>query len=129
MTGIDSIVNEPAVQAIGWALVHFVWQGTLIALIAAAALRLLRQSAADVRYVVATIALALMATLPVVTGLQVWRGTAAEASVSSRQQALGMDTLLHCDTLYHSYGICVVQNIKRLCPHIFYVLVIRKTDF
>ena len=41
MTGIDSIVNEPAVQAIGWALVHFVWQGTLIALIAAGALRLM----------------------------------------------------------------------------------------
>ena len=93
MTGIDSIVNEPAVQAIGWALVHFVWQGTLIALIAAVALRLLRQSAADVRYVVATIALALMATLPVVTGLQVWRATAAEASVSSRQQALGMESV------------------------------------
>ena len=87
MTGIDTIVNEPAVQAIGWALLHFVWQGTLIAGVAAVALRLLRQSAADVRYVVATIALSLMATLPVVTGVQVWRAAASDSSTAMPQRS------------------------------------------
>ena len=78
MTGIDTIVGEPVVQAVGWALLHFVWQGTLIAAIAAAALRALRHSAADVRYVVAAIALSLMATMPLVTGVQTWRLLTAE---------------------------------------------------
>ena len=34
----------------GWTLVHFVWQGALIALVTAGALRLLRGSAATTRY-------------------------------------------------------------------------------
>ena len=79
MSGID----EPVVQAVGWALLHFVWQGTLIAAIAAVALRALRDSAADVRYVVATVALSLMATMPVMTGVQTWRMLSAESIVVS----------------------------------------------
>ena len=78
MTGIDTLLDEPVVQAVGWALLHFIWQGTLIAAIAAIALRTLRDSAADVRYVVAAIALSLMATMPVVTGVQAWRALDAE---------------------------------------------------
>src|ERR671916_367168 len=73
MTGIDTMLREPAIQAVGWALLHFVWQGALVGIVAAAALRALRHSAADVRYVVAAIALSLMATMPVVTGIQAWR--------------------------------------------------------
>ena len=67
MNATDLMLREPAVQAVGWALLHFLWQGSLIAIVAAIALRVLRHSAADVRYVVAAIALTLMATMPVVT--------------------------------------------------------------
>ncbi|HJR58792.1 MAG TPA: M56 family metallopeptidase, partial [Vicinamibacterales bacterium] len=86
MTGIDALLREPAVQAIGWALLHFVWQGALVGVLAALALRALRHSGADARYVVASIALSLMATMPVVTAVQAWRaasdrGVAASASM------------------------------------------------
>ena len=77
MSGTDVLLRWPAVQAIGWALLHFVWQGTLVALVAAAVLVASRRAAADVRYLVATIALAVMFTLPVVTGVQVWRDLTA----------------------------------------------------
>ena len=89
MTAIETMLREPVIQAIGWALVHFFWQGTLIALIAAAALRALRHSAADVRYVVAAITLCVMATLPVVTGVQVYRAAALqrEAHLSPPRQS------------------------------------------
>ena len=89
MTAIETMLREPVIQAIGWALVHFFWQGTLIALIAAAALRALRHSAADVRYVVAAITLCVMATLPVVTGVQVYRAAASqrEAHLSPPRQS------------------------------------------
>jgi len=60
MTAIETLLREPAAQAIGWALLHFAWQGTLIGILAAIALRLLQRSAADVRYVVSAIALAMM---------------------------------------------------------------------
>ena len=72
MTASD-LLHQPAAQAVGWALLHFVWQGALIGVLTSITLVLLRRSAADVRYVVSTIALTLMATMPVVTGVQVWQ--------------------------------------------------------
>ena len=73
MIAIEHLLQQPAAQAIGWALLQFVWQGALVGLLSAAALFALRRSAADVRYVVATIGLSLMLTMPVVTALQAWR--------------------------------------------------------
>ena len=70
MTAINEMLQQPFGQAIGWALLQFVWQGTLIALLTAALLAALRRSGPDVRYVVSTIALALMLTMPVVTVVQ-----------------------------------------------------------
>ncbi len=73
MTAIEQLFQQPAAQAIGWALLQFVWQGALVGLLSAIALVALRRSAADVRYVVATIGLALMLTMPTVTAVQTWR--------------------------------------------------------
>ncbi len=73
MTAIDHLLRDPASQAIGWALLHFLWQGTLVGVLTAIALAVLRKGAADVRYVVATIGLSLMITLPTVTAVQFWR--------------------------------------------------------
>src|SRR5688572_27117280 len=70
MTAINEMHQQPLSQAIGWALLQFVWQGTLIAVLTAALLGVLRRSGPDVRYVVSTIALALMLTTPVVTVVQ-----------------------------------------------------------
>jgi uncharacterized protein (TIGR03435 family) len=51
----------------GWTLVHFVWQGTVIALATAGVLRLLRGSRPQLRYVVACLALSMMLAAPVAT--------------------------------------------------------------
>jgi beta-lactamase regulating signal transducer with metallopeptidase domain len=76
MSATDALLREPVAQAIGWALLQFVWQGALIGLLTAAALAALRRSAADIRYVVATIGLTLMLTMPVTTAVQTWRASA-----------------------------------------------------
>ena len=68
----------------GWALLQFVWQGAAIGVLTALALVALRRSASDVRYVVAAIGLALMLTLPVVTGVQKFQALRAEAGADSR---------------------------------------------
>src|SRR6188508_3588871 len=90
MTTINEMLQQPFGQAIGWALLQFVWQGTLIALLTVLLLAALRRSGPDVRYVVSTIALALMLTMPVVTVVQtlaatspVWEETAGSLKVAT----------------------------------------------
>ena len=73
LSAIDHLFAQPAAQAVAWALLQFVWQGAVIGVITAAALSALRRSAPDVRYVVATIGLSLMLTMPVVSAVQAWR--------------------------------------------------------
>jgi uncharacterized protein (TIGR03435 family) len=59
-----------AIDVAGWTLVHFAWQGAVVALAAALALRLLRRTAPQSRYVVSCLALAIMLALP---GATAWR--------------------------------------------------------
>ena len=73
MTAIDILLQQPAIEAVGLALLQFVWQGALVGALTAGALWILRRSAADVRYVVAAIGLSLMLTMPVMTAVQAWR--------------------------------------------------------
>src|SRR5215217_5492455 len=100
MSAIEPLLQEPVAQAIGWALIHFIWQGALIGGLAAIALVALRRSAADVRYVVAAIALTLMATMPIVTAVQTWR-TVSSARTSVRAElpvASSVDSIAVPDT-------------------------------
>ena len=62
MSGPTSVLTP-----IGWALLHFVWQGVLVALALAAVLWLVPARAARIRYAFACLALAAMAMMPIVT--------------------------------------------------------------
>ena len=90
------------VSTLGWALLHFVWQGALIGLAAAIALTALRNARPQTRYAIACFALALCVAIPAV---QVWRGLrqqelpsaipalAANASVALQFDAVKLDAL------------------------------------
>ena len=80
MAAIDTWLRQPAALAIGWALLQFVWQGAAVGVLAALALAALRRNAADARYVVSSIALALMLTLPLVTGVQKYHALRSAAA-------------------------------------------------
>jgi TonB family protein len=54
-------------HALGWTLLHFLWQGALVALILACILSLLSGRSAQHRYLAACCALALIVALPLVT--------------------------------------------------------------
>ena len=58
-------------QALGWALVHFVWQGAAIAMLLAIALRATSARATSLRYALCVAALAAMAVAPVWTAWDV----------------------------------------------------------
>jgi beta-lactamase regulating signal transducer with metallopeptidase domain len=60
-------LSQTIVQALGWTLVHFLWQGLVIAALLAAGLRLFRTSPAHYKYLAACAAMALMALAPLVT--------------------------------------------------------------
>src|SRR5215471_8892440 len=52
------------IEVLGWTLIHFTWQGTLVALSLAGVLRLLRGSSTNMRYAAACVALLLMSSFP-----------------------------------------------------------------
>ena len=85
-----SPIDPRDVQAIGWTLVHFVWQGTALAALLAALDLLLRHAPAPVRYRLASATLGLMLLLPLATfGIlrtSTGRGPkSAESSATQRQ--------------------------------------------
>ena len=50
MNALADILHQPVAQRLGWALLHFLWQGATIGLIFAGGMRLLRNRSANARY-------------------------------------------------------------------------------
>jgi beta-lactamase regulating signal transducer with metallopeptidase domain len=67
VTHIQNLLAQPACQALGWALLHFLWQGTLAALLLAACNFALRDSPARARYAVSCLFLIVLLALPLLT--------------------------------------------------------------
>jgi beta-lactamase regulating signal transducer with metallopeptidase domain len=63
------LLTGPAAQAIGWALLHLLWQATIVAGILAAVLALLPRQSANARYAVSCGALALVFAMFVTTAI------------------------------------------------------------
>lgn len=64
---IANLLSSAWVERLGWALLHFVWQGAAIAVVLVVVLRFARNRSANFRYAAACVALAVMALAPVVT--------------------------------------------------------------
>jgi beta-lactamase regulating signal transducer with metallopeptidase domain len=71
------------IEPLGWALVHFLWQGAAIALLLALARRLLRHASANARYLAACAALLLMLVAPLATFLSLERPAPASAVIAA----------------------------------------------
>jgi len=68
--------------AVRTALIEFVWQGAVVALLAWITLALMRRRSANARYLVSCAALALLAALPVITAFAVFQEPVARASMA-----------------------------------------------
>ena len=63
---IDAFFSPNIVQAIGWSLLHSLWQGTLLAIVLAGLLLLMPKFSADTRYLIIAMFMALfVATIPI----------------------------------------------------------------
>jgi beta-lactamase regulating signal transducer with metallopeptidase domain len=72
MTVFEILFPPPLIHALGWTLVHAVWQGALVAFALRGVLQLLRGQRPNLRYSAASFALILTLLLPVIT---FWRLT------------------------------------------------------
>jgi len=80
MNPLPSSTTALIAHAAGWTLLHFLWQGALVALILACVLALLSGRSAQPRYLAACAALVLMAVLPLITFARI---VAAERSAAN----------------------------------------------
>ncbi len=74
MNGLGNLLGTPLAQAIGWALVHLLWQGLLVAAILAATLALLSKQSANARYLASCGALVLLVILGAATAYRSYEG-------------------------------------------------------
>src|ERR1700722_2964226 len=72
---------SPAIEALGWTLLHFVWQAAALGLALACFLALARRASPALRYLAGCSALALMALAG--TGTFAWQMAAAEARATT----------------------------------------------
>ena len=61
MFGMGSFLGEGIMQAVGWTLLHFLWQGALLALLLGLALLVARGCSAQLRYALSCGTLVVMA--------------------------------------------------------------------
>ncbi|HEX8505826.1 MAG TPA: M56 family metallopeptidase, partial [Hymenobacter sp.] len=67
MTALENFFSPALTRALGWTLLHSLWQGALVAAVLAGALLLLRRQRAEVRYVASAGALGLVVALAGIT--------------------------------------------------------------
>src|SRR5947209_19302395 len=81
-------MRTPIVQAAGWTLIHFLWQGSAIALATAAVLAAARVASAQVRYLVACAGLVAMLVAPATTARKVWSNLSVPPDASDVSRTL-----------------------------------------
>jgi beta-lactamase regulating signal transducer with metallopeptidase domain len=86
MTSLQ-LLTGPLAQALGWALLHLLWQATLVAGILAAVLALMSRQSSNSRYVVSCGALALIFTMFVATTIRAYDPAAAPIALSGDSTA------------------------------------------
>ena len=73
MSALMTMLTQ-ASDVVGWALIHFLWQGTLVALLLGAIRLVTPRSFARTRYVAGCLALLAMLAAPIVTTVRLSRG-------------------------------------------------------
>lgn len=85
MNTLDVMWSLPTIESIGWTLVHFLWQGLLIAIALRVILQALGPNDARRRYAAATIAMLALILAPLVTYVSVEASSVPSALVFTRQ--------------------------------------------
>lgn len=66
---MNQLLQHPILEPLGWTLIHFLWQGAMLALLLAIGLTLLRSRPAQMRYTLSCLVLVALALCPLLTFL------------------------------------------------------------
>jgi beta-lactamase regulating signal transducer with metallopeptidase domain len=88
MTVLNAFLPPAVAEQIGWTLVHFVWQGALVAILLEAVLLAMRRRSAAARYVACSTAMVLMVCCAAATFVSLNHSSAAPAAPAFAQPAL-----------------------------------------
>ena len=105
---------DPWVQSIGWALIHFIWQGTLIGGAIALVLRVIGGHRAAIRYVVACAGLVLLLLAPLSTVFTTGNAGSTQAATVARASqdivtAVSMDRILPVAVVAWMFGVVLLS--------------------
>lgn len=89
-----TILSGPLAQAIGWALLHLLWQGVLVAAILAATLALMKRQSANARYLASCGAMVALLVLLVATAVRAYDPASASAASFPATVSMHAATLL-----------------------------------
>jgi len=97
MNAIGMMLSGPLAEAIGWALLHLLWQGAVVAAILAATLSLMAKQKATARYIAACIALVTIVALGVGTAVRAYegRGVRTDARVTTPGTVILAEPIAH----------------------------------
>lgn len=82
MNSLEILFHQPVIIALGWTLLHFLWQGALIALLLGAANLLLRSASASLRHGASCVAMLLMVAAGITTFVWLSAGSAPDSAAS-----------------------------------------------
>src|SRR3990167_441819 len=115
MNWLVSLSDEPIVDSIAGALLHFLWQGTAIAILLALALHRLRFCKANSRYVAACFALLLMKIAQVATFVSLYSAPvyseAAIVSLTASSSSEEPPALAVAESVAESSGASSFTNV------------------
>jgi bla regulator protein blaR1 len=92
MNPLHPFLPEALVKALGWTLLHSLWQGALLAVLLSLLLLVLHRHSASIRYRVASLSMGLLLVMAGITFFQVYEPATA-AQVTSIRQAVSTATV------------------------------------
>ncbi len=127
---LDLMESLPWLPALGWALLNFVWQGALIGVLIAAALRLLAPAPARHRYLVCGLGLLWCLALPLSACWQAWMaapGEQLEQALEFSSELLWMQALTELmPQVVLAWGLGVLLMSLRLAGGLWWVRGLRR---
>lgn len=126
---LELLDSLPWLPALGWALLNFVWQGALIGLLIAGALRLLAQAPARHRYLVCGLGLLWCLALPLSACWQAWAAAPGELeqALEFSSELLWMQAMTELmPQVVLAWGVGVLLMSLRLAGGLWWVRGLRR---
>jgi formylglycine-generating enzyme required for sulfatase activity/beta-lactamase regulating signal transducer with metallopeptidase domain len=112
MNTLHAFLLSPLVERLGWGLLHFLWEGAVIAALLAVALRILRNRSPNARYLAAWVALLAMACA---VPLSAWLVTASPTPTVIAAAAAAADP--PADTLTNLMAPARIDAVQKWPQH------------